>query len=86
MPTKIMTTYEQAVEVCEDFLGPAGERFIRRQINMHLNIEPEKLKKNQVLQLVRWARLAFALLTNNMDDIQAFTKRLEALAKGRPGN
>jgi hypothetical protein len=49
--------YEQAVEVSEEYLGPAGERFIRRQIATHLNIKPERLDKKNLPTLVNWSSI-----------------------------
>ncbi len=73
--------YKQAVEISEEYLGPAGERFIRRQITTHLGTEPEKLAKKDVPQLVNWVGLAFALLTNNQAEVEGFTEDLLALTK-----
>ena len=71
--------YQKAVEVTEEYLGPAGERFIRRQISTHLNIKPELLDKHDLSQLIDWSSIAFALVTNNSSDIDAFTQDLRAL-------
>ncbi len=72
--------YDQAVLVSEEYLGPAGERFIRRQITTHLKIEPESLEKKNLPKLVNWSSIAFALLTSNQDDLDAFTQDLKSLA------
>lgn len=74
------TLYRQAVKVTEVYLGPAGERFIRRQISTHLKIEPESLDKRNLSKLVDWSSIAFALVTNNPDDIDSFAQDLKALA------
>ena len=71
--------YNQTVHITEEYLGPAGERFIRRQIGTHLGIEPEKLRKDELSKLIDWASLAFALLTNNRRDVDSFTRNLRAL-------
>lgn len=71
--------YRKAVRVSEEYLGPAGERFIRRQISTHLHIEPERLDKSKLSQLVDWSSIAFALVTSNEDDIDSFTQDLKAL-------
>ena len=72
--------YIKAVKVTEEYLGPAGERFIRRQISTHLNIEPEMLDKKSLPKLVNWSSIAFALLTDNPRDREAFTNDLKSLA------
>jgi hypothetical protein len=75
------TLYEQAVHVGTDFLGPAGERFMRRQISTHLGIEPEQLQRTDMEELVNWVRLTVALLTDDSGHVDAFAERLLALSK-----
>lgn len=74
------TLYHKTVRVTEEYLGPAGERFIRRQISTHLNMEPESLDKQNLNKLIDWSRLAFAMVTNDSKDIDSFTKDLKSLA------
>jgi hypothetical protein len=74
------TLYDKAVEVTEEYLGPAGERFLRRQISTHLKIEPESLSKKNLPKLINWSSIAFALLTNNQRDVDDFTQDLKALS------
>ena len=82
MSTTSPSLYRQAVNISEEYLGPAAERFIRRQITTHLGIKPEKLSAHDVAKLVKWTSLAFALLTKNSDDLDEFTKSLLKL-KGK---
>ncbi len=77
---KPATFYDEAVRVCEDYLGPAGERFMRRQITMHLGIDPESLTKSNLPKLVNWSSLAFAMLTSDSRDVEAFTNDLLSLS------
>jgi hypothetical protein len=74
------TLYNETVRICEEYLGPAGERFIRRQISTHLGITPESLSKRNLPKLVNWAAMAFALLTSDSRDVEAFTNDLLALS------
>lgn len=74
------TLYQRTVELTEEYLGPAGERFIRRQISTHLNIEPESLDKKNLSKLIDWSSIAFALMTKNPEDIDSFTQDLRSLA------
>jgi hypothetical protein len=67
--------------VSEEFLGPAGERFMRRQISTHLGIDPEDLSKKHLPQLVDWSRLAFAMLTDDEKEVRSFTQSLLELSK-----
>lgn len=77
------TLYSQAVQVTEEYLGPAGERFLRRQIEEHLNIKPENLGQKNLSKLIKWSSIAFALLTNDEKDIDAFTNDLKSLTQNR---
>lgn len=73
--------YSKAVRITEEYLGPAGERFMRRQIEEHLHITPEKLDQTHLSMLVKWSSIAFALLTKNQDDVESYANDLIALAK-----
>lgn len=80
MPTQTLSLYDKAIRLSEEYLGPAGERFMRRQISTHLGIEPELLKKSHIPQLVTWVSLAFALLTDNAEEQEGFTHSLLSLS------
>lgn len=80
MPTQKQTIYQKVTAVCEEYLGPAGERFIRRQIKTHLKIEPEKITKSHLSELANWASLTFAVLTSNAEEVDEFTKKLTSIA------
>ena len=73
--------YTQLVHLSEEFLGPAGERFIRRQVETHLAISPEDIQPKDIPQLVDWIRLMFAMITNDQKIVDDFTRRLNKLAE-----
>ncbi len=73
------TLFHQAVKVSEEYLGPAGERFMRRQITTHLKIEPEDLDKKSLIKLIDWSVIAFSLITNSTHDIDGFSRDLKLL-------
>ncbi|HJQ08753.1 MAG TPA: hypothetical protein VJ836_04715 [Candidatus Saccharimonadales bacterium] len=77
------TIYEQVVDISRDYLGPAGERFMRRQINTHLRKEPEDLTVNDIPELINWTRLTLALLTDDTRLIDSFTDRLTSLTQNK---
>jgi hypothetical protein len=81
--TQHLTLYVRVVRITEEYLGPAGERFMRRQIEEHLKIEPEDLEQKNLSKLIKWSSIAFALLTKNQQDIDAFTNDLQALTRNR---
>ena len=72
--------YLDAVDISRDYLGPAGERFMRRQISTHLNKEPETLLKGDIPHLITWIRPTLALLTTDTKLIDTFIERLSGLA------
>ncbi len=80
MQPKTTTLYEEVVRICEEYLGPAGERFIRRQIDTHLGITPEALTKGSLPKLVNWSSMAFAVLTSDPHDVESFTQDMLSLS------
>lgn len=68
--------YDQAVQITKDYLGPAAERFINRQILFHLKKEPEMLNKNDIPQLAEWVKVSIAILTEDKEMVDEFTKRI----------
>jgi hypothetical protein len=74
------TLYQQAVDISIDYLGPAGERFMRRQITTHVRKDPEDLAHKDIDELTHWVQLTMALLTTDKTVIETFTDRLLQLA------
>jgi hypothetical protein len=75
------SVYTQAVDITSDYLGPAAERFIARQINFHLNIEPEKLSKADLPRLAEWVKVSIAVLTEDKAMVEEFGKRIAGIAE-----
>ena len=73
----------QVIEVSQDYFGPAASRFIDRQIAMHLKKDPDSLTKEDLVELLDWLKLSFALLTKNAELIDEYTSRLQLIASGR---
>jgi uncharacterized protein YlxP (DUF503 family) len=73
---------EQILEISRDYLGPAAERFIERQVNTHLKKDFNSITKSDVVKLVDWIRLSFALLTNDGQLVDEYAERLLEAAKG----
>jgi hypothetical protein len=72
-------TYKKAVKISEEYLGPAGERFIRRQIITHLHIEPEELQQKQLPELAEWLHGAFAVITSDIHYVNEYVKQILSL-------
>ncbi len=72
--------YQKVVDTSVEYLGPAAERFIRRQILMHLSKEPEKITKQDIPELTSWVKLTLALLTENQELVDTFAQDLRGIA------
>lgn len=82
--TDTISLYEKAVKISEDYLGPAGERFIRRQITTHLEIEPEQLEKKHLAELAEWLHAAFAVLTRDVRYVNKYVNQIVELNSNVP--
>ena len=70
------TIYQQAILITKDYLGPAAERFIDRQITFHLQKKPELLAKKDIPQLAEWVKVSIAILTEDKQMVDEFSKRI----------
>lgn len=75
-----MGLYEQIVQISEDYLGPAGQRFVDRQIVFHLNKYPQDLKKEDVPQLVEWVKVTLGLFADDANKVEECSNRILKLA------
>lgn len=75
--------YEQVVTITYEYLGPAADRFITRQIRNHLDKEPERLQKNDLQALADWIRLAMSLLSNDDRLVERYMAELQTLIRPR---
>lgn len=81
-PTK--SVYQKVVHISAEYLGPAAERFMRRQITTHLDKKPEDLTYQDIDELTNWVKITFALLTEDHRIVEAFTRDLQSVANSRP--
>jgi ribosomal protein S13 len=77
---------DQIISISQDYLGPASERFIDRQASMHLNKNIEDLTQADLVKLVDWIRLSFALLTNDSRLVDEYIDRLVKISRSKIGN
>lgn len=75
------TLYQKVVYTSAEYLGPAAERFIRRQITTHLEKRPEEITAKDITELTNWVKQTFALLTENQDLVEAFARDLSDIAR-----
>ena len=71
---------DQVLKISEDYLGPAAERFIDRQVSTHLNKSPEKLTRDDVRELIDWLKLSLTILTDDRKIIEEYVSRLKKVA------
>lgn len=74
------SVYKEVVAVTEYYFGPAADRFIIRQIQNHLNKDPEELQRRELVELIKWITLSMALLVEDEKLIKKFTSDLEKLS------
>lgn len=74
------TLYSEVVDITYDYLGPAADRFVTRQIRSHLGKAPEELKKRDLRDLVSWIKIAMSLLTDDDQLINKYISDLKRLA------
>lgn len=72
--------YDQVVQTTYDYLGPAADRFVTRQIRNHLSKAPEELQKQDLHRLIDWISLAMALLSDDQELVARYIADLKELA------
>jgi hypothetical protein len=73
--------YDQVVKITYEYLGPAADRFVTRQIRNHLGKSPEHLRKADLKDLIAWINLAMSLLSEDKNLVQRYIADLRALTK-----
>lgn len=76
-----VNVYKRLIEITNDYLGPAAERFIDRQIRSHLHKNPKDITKAELLLLVDWIRAAVSLLTNDREMVEEYLYKLQELGQ-----
>jgi hypothetical protein len=71
--------YDQMVAITTEYLGPAADRFLYRQVVNHLGITPNNLNKSDARKLVTWIRLAMTILTNDEEMVEEYISEIERL-------
>jgi hypothetical protein len=77
------TLYERVVRVTHIYLGPAADRFIDRQVQNHLDKDPEKLTASDLVRLIDWIQVAVSLLTDDQEIVEEYIEQLKLLSTGQ---
>lgn len=81
----IRSIYDQAIDITEEYLGPAARRFLDRQILAHLDKDPELLSRADLGKLMDWLEASVALLTDDQTIVNEFCAKLRKLSKDPAG-
>ena len=71
--------YHSVIHITEDYLGPAAQRFVDRQLQNHIGKQNEQLNKHDLAEFIEWSRVAFGVLTDNTHLVDEYVGRLESL-------
>jgi pyridoxine 5'-phosphate synthase PdxJ len=74
------SVYKQVTDITRDYLGPATERFLDRQITFHLKKDPRRLTAEDIPKLAEWVKVSIAILTDDRSMVDDFSKRINRLA------
>lgn len=72
--------YEEVIIISQEYLGPAAERFISRQVETHLHKKPENMTREDLEMLIEWIKIAAALLTDDSRSVETFASRLRSIS------
>lgn len=85
-PAMQNTIYKEVFGVMYEYLGPAAERFLDREIEAHLSKKPDEITRGDIAKIHEWSRLAIALLSEDQKTVDDFSKSLLAIAKKHNGS
>ena len=73
--------YDDVVTITYNYLGPAADRFVVRQIRNHLQKDPSELHRKDLRQLIDWIQLAMRLISSDSEAIDRYIRDLEVLVQ-----
>jgi hypothetical protein len=73
--------YDAVVTITYQYLGPAADRFVIRQIRNHLRKDPSALRPKDLQKLIDWIQLAMRLISSDNEVIDRYVAELEILAQ-----
>jgi len=73
--------FDDVVTITYDYLGPAADRFVVRQIRNHLQKDPAQLQRRDLKQLIDWIQLAMRLISDDPLIVDQYVADLERIAR-----
>lgn len=74
-------TLTRVIDITTEYLGPAADRFVKRQITFHLEKKPEEVTANDLPKLTEWIKVSLGLLTEDKSMVDACEQKLLSLAQ-----
>lgn len=71
--------YSKILRVSYQYLGPATDRFIARQIENHLHKAPNRIKEQDLEPLIDWIRLAMNIVSDDEKLVNQYIAELQSL-------
>ncbi len=71
--------FSDVVDITYEYLGPAADRFVTRQIRSHLGKNPNELRKNDLKDLIVWIKIAMSLLANDDKVVNKYINDIKRL-------
>lgn len=68
--------YQHIVDITKDYLGPAANRFVDRQIHTHLHKSPKEITKDDIQNLAIRIRSGLVVLTEDQTIVDEAFKRI----------
>ena len=75
-----MTLYDNAVTIAKEYIGPAGQQFLDRQLTTHLDLNPAELTDTNLAELSKWCFTSGRLIIDS-ELAKEFQDKILALAK-----
>lgn len=73
--------YPKIIAIMRDYLGPAAERFVNRQMLLSLDKEDSRLDKKDITRLSQGISAALGVLTHRKDIVDEAVGRIKELTK-----
>lgn len=71
--------YEGVLAITSEYLGPAAQRFVDRQIENHLEKSPKDIGASDIKKLTQWSCMSMALITDDKNALINYRKNMLAL-------
>jgi hypothetical protein len=71
--------YRKVIDITEEFLGPAAERFVRRQIDFRLGKVPETIGRSDIPKLKETLGVALGLLIKDQKIVDQAMRKFDAI-------